>query len=378
MERKRLPRLTAGAGTARRQAFHRAYLGICEALKALLSDAPEPVSIDPVAGWGTIASVASAHLVTPALAVALRGATSLPGDFADYLAAIHQLAASRNRRIEEEIALVLHGLGGVGIRPVLLKGSAMLAAGVYPDPAARILGDLDIFVPTGQLDRASACLDALGFVTSEDAASADARRSHDLPARMHPDWPAAIELHRRLIHRSAQDLLNIETCRPSLLALEFGGLPALVLSPTDQVTHSIAHSEIVNGGYRRRIPSLRNLLDLAMLRRHHRDAIDWSAVETRLRGAGMRDVLVHTLALAQGLFGQQAPAQLDGDVPAALDSLRSAILDPRRRLAAELRHHAQRLAYRLRDEPVAAFRALGPGHWQARVDRVRRWFRGTR
>jgi hypothetical protein len=362
---------------ARRLAFHRAYLAICGALRTLLSDG-KPAAIDPGTGWEMVASTASAHLVTPALAVALRNEPSLPADFSDYLVGIHELAAARNGRIEAEIELVLRELGGMGIVPVLLKGSAMLTTGAYPDPGVRIFGDLDIFISAAQLDQAFTYLSDLGFVPYKDASSAAARREHDLPAMIHPDWPAAIELHRHLIHRSAHALLNIEICGPGLRPLEFRGLPALALSATDQVIHSIAHSEIVNGGYRRRVPSLRNLLDLGMLRRHHGDAIDWDQVESRFRAVGMRDVLVHTLALNEGLLGQEAPARLAGDVPAALTSLRDGILNPRGRLTAELWHHTVRILSRLRDEPIEALKAFGPGRWRRRVRVVRRWFRLTR
>ena len=45
-----------------------------------------------------------------------------------------------------------------GIVPVLLKGAAYLKTGVYEDPAARILSDLDLLVEEARVSEAVGCV----------------------------------------------------------------------------------------------------------------------------------------------------------------------------------------------------------------------------
>ncbi len=67
----------------------------------------------------------------------------------------------QNEQVIYEQARVLVELQRQGIPCVVLKGSGV--AREYPDPALRILGDIDLLIPSDQTERASACLQTLGF-----------------------------------------------------------------------------------------------------------------------------------------------------------------------------------------------------------------------
>ncbi|MCX7670194.1 MAG: nucleotidyltransferase family protein, partial [Anaerolineae bacterium] len=61
-----------------------------------------------------------------------------------------------------ELVAVLDALAAQGITPVLFKG-AILSHAVYPTPACRPMGDLDLWVTADEMPRAQAALEALGY-----------------------------------------------------------------------------------------------------------------------------------------------------------------------------------------------------------------------
>jgi hypothetical protein len=65
-------------------------------------------------------------------------------------------------RHQQVVAEVLAALAGVGIEPVLFKGTA-LAYSLYPGPALRSRGDTDLLVPVHEGGQVMAALAALGF-----------------------------------------------------------------------------------------------------------------------------------------------------------------------------------------------------------------------
>ncbi len=78
-----------------------------------------------------------------------------------------------------ELAGVLAALAAARIRPALVKGAA-LAHTVYPDPVCRPMGDLDLWVQSGEIAAAQAALEELGYVQ-----------------RIKPGRPVALQAHRQ-------------------------------------------------------------------------------------------------------------------------------------------------------------------------------------
>src|ERR1700728_5169691 len=87
----------------------------------------------------------------------------VPPDIIDFLSAVEALNQERNIRILNEVKFAGRLLNQVGIEPVLLKGVAYLAMGIYPDPATRYLIDIDILIPETQLQAAVETLVHNGF-----------------------------------------------------------------------------------------------------------------------------------------------------------------------------------------------------------------------
>ena len=104
--------------------------------------------------------------MTPAMAAALADpllAATLPDDLRAYLAAIHEAATLRNRRLHAQLAHVAAALNEIDIVPVALKGAIRLVDGLWPDPALRFMHDLDLLVPAESLARGQRQLDGLGL-----------------------------------------------------------------------------------------------------------------------------------------------------------------------------------------------------------------------
>ena len=71
---------------------------------------------------------------------------------------------------------MLDALGGVGVRPVVYKGAA-LARTLYPTPACRPMGDVDLWVGAKEMASAQAALDAIGYPLQQGGARWPCRSS---------------------------------------------------------------------------------------------------------------------------------------------------------------------------------------------------------
>src|ERR1700710_2363712 len=111
--------------------------------------------------WEQLIAEASDESLLPAFysrARELQVETALPASVLDFLRSVELLNAERNDAILKELKLAVRLLNGVHIEPVLLKGAAYLATGVYKTPAARYLADVDLLIPEGQLTQAAQVL----------------------------------------------------------------------------------------------------------------------------------------------------------------------------------------------------------------------------
>ena len=123
----------------------------------------------------------------------------VPADVLDYFHTIHEGNAARNRGILEHVGELASILNRIGVEPVLLKGACHLASGLYSDPAARFMSDIDILVDN---DRALECwrlLVSSGYC-SDSACANDRREMHPaewLPELARKGRTGVVELHRR-------------------------------------------------------------------------------------------------------------------------------------------------------------------------------------
>ena len=111
-------------------------------------------------------ALASELLVTPTLHQALRDPgpwRRAAGGSAGLLAAVHALNGERNRALADQLAEIAAALNAIGTEPVLLKGVAYLVEDLYGDPAARVIGDIDLLVSEERIEDAVGALLAIGY-----------------------------------------------------------------------------------------------------------------------------------------------------------------------------------------------------------------------
>ena len=255
-------------------------------------------------GWVPLAAAANAYLVAPALwrALARKGLLpSVPGDFRDYLAAIHDANAIRAATMRDQARRAVAALNEAGIAPLILKGGARLFEEQAADGPARMMADLDLLAPAGRFDAALAALRALGYAEADEPAERD---RHSVTLRRQGE-PAAIDLHRDI--GPQRDFLGLAAAIAAAVPVAGEACRLFMLSPTHRVMHLFFHAEIHDRGHARGAIPLRALDDFAAIAARDASAIDWASIARaadRLRLGGAWDAW---LVLAARCLGVDVP-----------------------------------------------------------------------
>jgi len=194
----------------------------------------------PQADWMAILTAANNALVTATMAERLleNGVlASLPDDVQEFLQAVFESAIERNARMLGQLAEATAQLSRVGVRPLLIKGAAILGAPGRQHQAGRILADLDLLVPQSKLADAFAALQAIGYAQDQNAGRAVAAtalsRSKDV---------GAIDLHDRF-HAGPIDI-DFDSLRRGATPVTLGKGEAWLPSPTMQLAVLVAHDQL--------------------------------------------------------------------------------------------------------------------------------------
>lgn len=243
-------------------------------------------------------SVAKAEVLLGTLAEQAAG-QDVPPRVAALFEAQRRATAVAHQRSLWEAHCARAALAPLGIAPILLKGTAYVAAGLSAGQGRQI-GDLDILVPLDRLDEAEAALLAHGWQWLKSDPYDDAyyrRWMHELPPLIHREREAMIDVHHTILpltHRVRPDAAAL--CADAIKARD--GL--LVLSPADRIVHCAAHllaDGELDGG-------LRNLWDMHCLLG---DVSDWDALAVRARRHGLLPAVERAARLAALLYGTTIP-----------------------------------------------------------------------
>ncbi len=232
----------------------------------------------------------------------------LPGDIQYALQAAYYAASGRNAIQRRETEMVLHALADAGVETVLLKGTP-LAYTVYTEPACRLKGDLDIWLPPTQLPAALAALEPLGYAAHDKSnrpaaftllTGGEQQLFGQTPGAglVELQWPA---LRGEWVRRTAAADNNAVWARRVAVSIE--GRSAWAMAPEDLLIHLCLHLAI-NHGFNEF--ALRNLLDIHLVA--VRLAPDWDAIVERARAWRLATMMWTTLHLAAELWGAPVPA----------------------------------------------------------------------
>ena len=256
--------------------------------------------------WESLIEIASFHYVTPALAWCLGKDEGVPRDVREYFAAAAALNERRNELMQCGLARVVGLLNAIDIEPMPLKGAAHLADGLYPAPSLRLLGDVDILIPSDRGADAEAALKAGGFA-GKPSDILPGPQHHHLPILHDSETGVGVELHTDVISRSPDAVIATAWFRQSARTAAFRGQRILLPEPTRNAGHIIFHSEIFHEHHALKKVQLRHLLDLALMQARHESLIDWEMLDRRFSAAGLGEVLATYLGFAEELFGRPAP-----------------------------------------------------------------------
>lgn len=295
-----------------------AFVATCDFLRAGLLGGKRPSRTD--IAWELIIEVASFHYVAPALAWCLRDET-MPADVVEYFSSVAALNRQRNERMLAGVARVAALLNRIGIEPILLKGCAMLAAGVYPDPSLRLMGDADVLIPREQAAEAISVLTRAGFATKTSDVIVPPGHHHLQPLH-DPETGLGVELHTDVLSTEPDAVIATGWFCIDARPLTFHGYRVRIPAPTANAGHCIFHSQIFHSLHAQKKLQLRHLLDLALLRARHEGAIDWPMLDRRFAAAGFGEALATYLHFGEVFFGQPASPMSHAPAAGALAELR--------------------------------------------------------
>jgi len=258
-------------------------------------------------GWAQLVSLAYGYEIASSLPVALRKLElrdGLPQATLDYLDGLAVTVRRRNALVLGQAIEVARILNRLDVTPVLLKGGANLLRGLYPDPAMRVMTDLDMLVPADALDTCVASLRKDGFYPLTEYSYP--RGHHYLPLG-HPDFPLPLELHYRVLAHPYDGFLVADEVRESAVAIGGRGVSMAVPSPTCAVIQNVAHAQLSNHDYVYGRIDLRSLVDFALLVRAYAGEVDWPAIRQRFDRHGARIAFDFHLLCAHDLLRTPTP-----------------------------------------------------------------------
>jgi hypothetical protein len=346
---------------------------------ACLVQAPSPPVLQclqrlSAPAWDTLVQEAARHqlaallawrLQNGALAGAMAGA--VPAATRERLRELQMASTVKALLHERELGLVLRALAGADVRPIVFKGAA-LAHTVYPSPACRPMGDIDLWVTRDEMPRAQRALEAAGYAWRDKERRPLALQAFgDGEVQMHGAGPGQglVELHWGVfagewLKRAAaidRDAIR-RRAKPATLA----GQPVLLMAPEDALIQLIAHVAV---NHQMSVAALRGLVDILLL---SEAGVSWDLVTERARAWRLATAAGLVLAWVDALFaspGARGAADALG-VPAARRWWVERWMNPNAVLRLKpLRKSRLRLLYQLSlvDRPRDAARLLGRAAW---------------
>ena len=290
------------------------FLTACLAVGETLDPTARTAIANRDIDWQKVCWLAGNHLVTPALAAALhrKGLTGqLPVEVQDYLDGMQALNRERNKILYGELVVVAGRLNRIGIEPLLLKGAIALMPRQYPGAEDRVIGDLDLLVPTDRAKEAFAILQQESYGLDPEH-SIESPCSHHLPPLLHSELPVSVELHRRFLVDSDIDAHMREGMEVITLKLPDTDIWVQCPDPSTRLLHNFLHTQIQDKNQAKFLFCLRQLLEFVQLRAYY-NGLDWPGLLTRLDPESHR-ALGYYLTAAERWFGQAYPSEIKREV----------------------------------------------------------------
>ena len=211
----------------------------------------------------------SSQLVLPAIYGALKRKKLIghtPKDLVSYLQEITHLNQKRNTAILKQIAFLSEVFNRHQIEHVFLKGAALLITKPYDTMNERMVGDIDILVLEKDLFRAQQLLINEGFdaVCNEFSFTKGVlfeNHQKHLKRIAHPNYIAAVELHRHLLGDNNNLITPKDVLENKLQSPEGYSTP----SKHHLWLHAILNWQYNDSGMTQNILAFRSVVDVLFL-----------------------------------------------------------------------------------------------------------------
>lgn len=232
------------------------------------------------------------------------GAPAAPPPWlADRLVSARALVAEYDRAVRWEIDRLKRAFFGTGIRWVLLKGAAYLAASLPPGRGRRV-ADIDVLVPHASLGEVEGLLQAHGWAPAAvDAYDDHYYRAwmHELPPMIHGERGSVVDVHHAILPRTGRLRPSSARLIERAIVTEPG---VSVLAPAHMILHAAAHlfhdGEIAG--------AVRDLVDLdGLLREYSADSSFWSDLVAEAEALDLRRPVYYAIRYAHRMFDTPVP-----------------------------------------------------------------------
>lgn len=351
-----------------------------------------PVPAEPECGWDALLALADEHQLLPALWSNLRGRGVRPlpprlglerADGRPALAVLQAAYDDNAARVADLLDQGEHAIDALtraSIDAIPLKGLHWLLAGWLPDPASRVIVDLDLLVPAGAADAARAVLAGAGY-RRVDTDDPEGMADHEIATLELPHRHGSVELQHEPFVRRHAGLLPAAEIAANAETVERDGRTWRVPNPTHGMVLAVGHAQLQDESLRLLRLPLRTLRDVAVaLDAGAGELADWDEVAARFARIGAQRALAGFAVASAELFDQELPVPTRGGArwwrsvraalrhPKAADRYREAVtlpralsaarmerlygaLTPGARTSARVRHVGRGFARRIRRRP---------------------------
>jgi hypothetical protein len=260
--------------------------------------------------WEFLVEIANQHLLCPALYGALNRKdllSSIPAELRQYLRILYKCNSERNQQLMALARETVLYLNDAGVEPVLLKGTANLFSGLYPDTGMRFLCDIDMLIPAENMMACIGRLRSAGYSPLFDPEAEGWGKAKHYPLLLKKKVSIRLELHRQLFEEKHIGLIGAESMLRDALFCTAGEMRARIPSADHLIIHNIAHTQISHDNYAFKTISLRQLYDFVLMADAYDSRIDWPAAALQFKRNGARNAFSAYLQSGGFFFARPLP-----------------------------------------------------------------------
>ena len=214
--------------------------------------------------WDAVVKVSSAHYVFPALYCNLKRTyflKYLPHELVCYMKQITDINRERNKQIITQANELNNVLLANNIRPLFLKGTGNLLAGIYDDIAERMVGDIDFIFSKEDYPKAITVIREFGYSEVEKKEYYPPVEHRHYRRLQKENNIAAIEIHKEFLIKKYANEFNYSSVEKDIQVIN----GVTVLSYTNKLNLSIIANQINDNDFFYKTIVLRNAYDVFLL-----------------------------------------------------------------------------------------------------------------